>query len=161
MPRPISEYRKSAPPPSRAALAEVQEELQLAVYGGISERDVTEIMKSMVDKAKRGDIKAARLVLDIIRPTHAPAPLIQNNVGVGVNVPDCQTRKPGPKQVSTAGQAIFAVYKSLPDQGEDELISPKPMTIELARKEADRLNADGGATYYVAQQLRGNAGDEE
>jgi hypothetical protein len=40
--------------------------LRLAMFGGISEQDVVDVMRGLVESARNGNVAAARLLLDNI-----------------------------------------------------------------------------------------------
>ena len=58
--------RPSDPGPEPAAIATRAAELREAMFGAIAAADVSAIVKTVTDKAKGGDLKAARLLFDLL-----------------------------------------------------------------------------------------------
>jgi DNA-directed RNA polymerase specialized sigma24 family protein len=52
--------------PAAAQVGQMVERLRLAMFGGISEQDVSDVMHALVERAKEGNVAAARLLLDHI-----------------------------------------------------------------------------------------------
>lgn len=53
-----------------SAIDALRRNLLYAMLKGTSESDMVAIVQKQVDKAREGDSKAAKLVIDMIRPTH-------------------------------------------------------------------------------------------
>jgi hypothetical protein len=47
-------------------VGQMVERLRLAMFGGISEQEVADVMRGLVDRARGGNVAAARLLLDHI-----------------------------------------------------------------------------------------------
>lgn len=73
----LDELRRSLPAFDEAAACAA--ELRAAMFGGVSEQDVTDIMKTFVAKAKAGDAAAAKLVLSVVAQS---APRATLSIGV-------------------------------------------------------------------------------
>lgn len=52
--------------PADAEVAQMVARLRLAMFGGVSEQDVAAVMKGLVERARQGNVPAARLLLDYI-----------------------------------------------------------------------------------------------
>jgi hypothetical protein len=76
----LSEVRAGLPDFSEAAKCAAK--LKAAMFEGVSEHDVAEIMKTFVAKAKAGDAKAAKVVFDVIAQS---SPKTTVSVGVRAN----------------------------------------------------------------------------
>ena len=55
---------RGRPPTKRERIQLIQEKLQLAVQRRMDPRDVSEVVRVMVDAAKNGDVKAAKLIME-------------------------------------------------------------------------------------------------
>jgi DNA-directed RNA polymerase sigma subunit (sigma70/sigma32) len=62
----IRSMEQSLPDP--AAVADQVTKLRAAMFGAISADDVADVMQSVVSKAKGGDLKASKLVMDLLAP---------------------------------------------------------------------------------------------
>lgn len=60
--------------PKLSGIGEWAEALRKAAYDGVRETDISEIMGVLILKAKEGDMKAARFVLDYLTGSAAPRP---------------------------------------------------------------------------------------
>jgi RNA polymerase sigma factor (sigma-70 family) len=71
--------------PAAAEVGQMVQRLRLAMFDGISEKDVADVMRGLVERAKSGNIQAARLLLDHIAGGRSGCTVKQ---AVIVNPPD-------------------------------------------------------------------------
>jgi hypothetical protein len=70
----LAEIRKSLPPIDMAAQCATR--LKQAMFDGITEADMGEIMKGLVKKAKEGDAKATKVLFEtVLKASAAPQPV--------------------------------------------------------------------------------------
>jgi hypothetical protein len=72
----------SDPGPEPAAIAARAAELREAMFGAIAAADVSAIVKTVTDKAKAGDLKAARLLFDLLSPSRSGATIVHQKAVV-------------------------------------------------------------------------------
>ena len=62
--------------PTLDAAAACAQKLKEAMFGGITETDMADIMKNLVKKAKEGDLKATKVLFDtVVKAQPAPQPV--------------------------------------------------------------------------------------
>lgn len=96
----LSEARDLTPRPD--GVGEWAQRLREAAFNAVSETDMTELMASLLARAKAGDLAAARLVLGYL--TGGGAPRVQQVVMVQQNVPAA----PPTGDLERAGEGVHA-----------------------------------------------------
>ncbi len=81
MPKPLklSEARLQTPPAS-GGVGEWASTLRAAAFDAVTRDDITDLMRSILEKAKSGDLRAAKLILDYLtgrQPRTSPSPVTQ------------------------------------------------------------------------------------
>ena len=125
--------------PPTDGVGEFARALQLAAFNGITEQDMSDMMAAVMKRAKEGDPKAIKFVLDFVGGGVPPAPQ--------VNVHLHKT-----KRTSKATQQHTVTPKAadpdadLDDDGEAHMpraVPPPPQVVVLRRFAARVLAADG------------------
>ena len=76
----VDQIAGALPPPDIVAARVAQ--LRAALFGSITAADVGDIMVSVMDKAKAGDLRAAKVVIDLIAPKNATTATATANVAI-------------------------------------------------------------------------------
>lgn len=112
-------------------MGEFAEALQLAAFNGITEGDMTDMMKAVMAKAKEGDVRAIKFVLDFVG-AGAPAQ------------PQVQVHLHKTKRTSKATQEHTAPPRPEPAKADPPQAVPAAPGVTVLRRLAARvLLADG------------------
>lgn len=98
----VKELEKLLPSPEEVALQ--AQELRAASVACINVSDVNEMMAAVLKKAKEGDTKSVKLILDHLNSHKPEPPKPKEPIRVGVQAPMAQPAEPEPaKPVAIAG----------------------------------------------------------
>lgn len=80
--RQLSVRRIQSNLPSPCEVADQVTRLRSAMFGAVSEADVTEVMEAVLRKAKAGDMRAATMITDLLAPARSGVTVHQQVVAI-------------------------------------------------------------------------------
>ena len=107
-------------PPQLAEEATYQARLRSAVYDGISQADVKDIVANLVQRAKDGDAKATDMVFKhLIAPEGTHQTLIQNNYYDGEEAAEVRRGRKPKRVTAEAPAGKLSVLRARAEAGEE------------------------------------------